>query len=94
MAKVLVVLGVKQTDGGLMPATVTKLGRGSKPSYQYLSEEQHKMMGEDQTAIWEAEWIETHWWLETRYPNGPLTEKAEREWRTTPVEFDPKEVPF
>jgi hypothetical protein len=93
MAKVLVVLGVKQIEGGLMPATVTRLGKASNPSYQYLSKEQLDAMGQDQTAIWEAQWVDKHWWLETRYPNGPLVAEAEKQWRE-PVEFDPREIPF
>lgn len=93
MAKVFVVLGVPKIEGGLMPATVTPLGRKNKASYQYLSEDQHKAMGEDQTAIWEAEWVETHWWLEKRYLNGPLVAEAEKAWRT-PVKIDEKDLPF
>lgn len=64
MTRVLVVLG--PTD--ISPATVTRMGAkiGVK---QYLSPDQKASMGDDQTAIWEGEFLDGHWWLSTRLPN-------------------------
>lgn len=94
MQTVLVVLGIPKSDEGPMPATITTWPKPRRSAFQYLSPDQLKAMDGDQTALWEATLIEGHWWLEHRLPNPDTMGAIESAWRRTPVEIDPREIPF
>lgn len=88
---VLVVLGIRLNRNNPMPATITQWRGKRHPSYQHLSPEQHAEMGEDQTALWEATWLDGRYWLEKRLPNPPPRE-VQKEWGTVVLSED--DIPF
>lgn len=64
---VLVVLGIRTNQNNQMPATVRQWPKGRRgPRYQHLSQEQLDEMGDDQTSLWEAEFVDGHYWLVRR----------------------------
>jgi len=91
---VLVVLGIPREEDSPMPATVTEwptTRRSRKASFQYLSPEQLAAMGPDQTAIWEAEYIDGRYWLSKRLPNKAPPDPLRR---ARPLVLDETEIPF
>lgn len=90
---VLVVLGIPKDDEGPMPATISPWPSSRKGAIrcQYLSAEQLAAMGPDQTAIWDAEYMDSRYWLGTRLPNDAPPDPLRRSSR---VALDDAEVPF
>lgn len=90
---VFVVLGVPKDDLGAMPATVSPWPsrRKGATKLQYLSADQLKQMGPDQTAIWEAEFVGTHYWLSHRLPDTAPVDPLRRGPR---VVLEEMEIPF
>lgn len=90
---VLVVLGVPKDDLGSMPVTVSPWPsrRKGATKLQYLSAEQLDAMGDDQTAIWEAEFIDGRYWLGKRLPNEAPPDPLHR---TPRLVLDDAEIPF
>ena len=68
---VLVVLGIRLVRSNPMPATVVQWKGSRDPVYMHLTQAQHEAMGEDQTALWEATFLDGHYWLERRLPDPP-----------------------
>lgn len=90
---VFVVLGIPENDGDPMPATIQTWRAGKRRTFQHLSPEQLDEMGDDQTAIWEAEFVEGHWWLERRARETEDAVAMSQEM-TKPVQFEESEIPF
>ena len=90
---VLVVLGIPKDKDGPMPATISPWPSSRKGAIkcQYLSAEQLADMTPDQTAIWEAEYIDGRYWLGTRLPNEAPLDPLRRSPRLV---LDDAEVPF
>lgn len=68
--QVLVVLGIRMIPGNPMPATITQWpGNNRAPVYTRLSDDQLAAMGDDQTAVWEANWDGESYALIERAPD-------------------------
>jgi hypothetical protein len=90
---VLVVLGIRLNKNNPMPATITQWPKQRRnPSYQHLSPDQLEAMDGDQTALWTAEFVEGHYWLETRIANGEAPPDPLR--RSKGFEVPEEEIPF
>jgi len=91
--RVLVLLGLRMNPENPMPATITQwpTSRKRKPAYQYLSAEQMDQMDGDTSAIWEAEFIDGHYWLERRLPDAAPIDPLRRQ---RGIELSDEEIPF
>ncbi len=90
--RVLVVLGIRMIAENPMPATITQWPKDRRgPKYQHLSPDQLEAMDGDQTAIWEAEFVDGHYWLSTRVPNEAPLDPLRRPKGFT---IDEGELPF
>ncbi len=90
---VLVILGIRMKKDNPMPATITQWPKQRRePAYQHLSADQLEAMDGDQTALWTAEYVEGHYWLETRIPNGETPPDPLH--RKKGVEFAEEDIPF
>lgn len=90
--RVLVVLGIRMIADNPMPATITQWPKDRRgPKYQHLSPDQLEAMDGDQTAIWEAEFVDGHYWLATRLADDAPLDPLRR-----PKDFtiDEGELPF
>ena len=90
--RVLVLLGLRMNPDNPMPATITQWPKGKrKPAYQYLSLDQLDQMDGDTSAIWEAEFLDGHYWLERRLPDqAPIDPLRRRRG----IDLSDEEIPF
>lgn len=94
MQTVLVVLGASSAPDTPVPATITHWPKPRHPAYQYLSQEQLDAMNGDEAALWEADYLEGHYWLKKRLTDTVGPSQLLRVFSGRMVILDEAEIPF
>ena len=94
MQTVLVVLGAPVDPDTPMPATITHWPKPRHAAYQYLSGEQLEAMNGDEAALWEADYVEGHYWLKTRLTDTVGPSQLVRVFSGRMLVLDESEIPF